>query len=402
MARTKMSLMQPNSQFFSLRPRRRDEHNRVATPLELLFDLSIVIAVASAAAGLHHAISDAHAAEGVLAFAFAFFAIWWAWMNYTWFASAYDDGGPWFRLLTMVIIAGTLTVAAGVPAFFAAKAFVLVWLGYLVMRLAQAMLWVSAALGDPERRVTALRYAAGILLAQVYWTSLLLLAEPGSALFAAAYAAGIAIELAVPAFAERANDTPWHRHHIIERYGLLNIIVLGECMLASVNALRRADVPLSLSNPLLHIGVSAAVMTFVLWWAYFQRDEHLPTQDRGRAFAWGYGHVVLFAAGASVGAGFGVLIDIVTQKAKVPLRVGDIAVAVPVALYLAALWFVRDRHLLSFAARYSLILGAMAVLTCGLFLPAPLELMTLCAVAAVAARSTFGRRSGDHPMQGHE
>ena len=37
--------------------RNTDQAHRVSTPLELLFDLVTVIAIASAAAGLHHAIA---------------------------------------------------------------------------------------------------------------------------------------------------------------------------------------------------------------------------------------------------------------------------------------------------------------------------------------------------------
>ncbi len=387
--------------FFGLGPRDRSEHHRVSTPLELLFDLAIVVAIASAGAGLHHAISDAHAAEGILAFAFSFFAIWWAWMNYTWFASAYDSSGTWFRLLTMVIILGALLVAAGVPALFAAKPFYLLWLGFVLMRVAQIMLWLAAALGDPERRTTALRYAFGLVIAQAYWSGLFFWGSPGTTAFTLAFIAGMALELSVPAYAELAANTPWHRHHIIERYGLLNIIVLGESMLASAAAMRRADLQLSLTNPLLHVGISAAVMAFVMWWAYFQREDHLGTQEHRRSFVWGYGHVVLFAAGAATGAGFGVLIDILSQKSKVGLRTGDIAVAVPVALYFAGLWFVRDRFQSSFVTRYALLAGAAAVLGCGLFLPAALELMTVCAVIAVVVRSTSGRNV-QHAGRGHD
>ena len=50
-------------------PREPTEPHRGATPLELLFDLVSVIAVASAAAGLHHAILAFHITEGVLKFA---------------------------------------------------------------------------------------------------------------------------------------------------------------------------------------------------------------------------------------------------------------------------------------------------------------------------------------------
>ena len=59
------------------------EHHRAATPLELLFDLVFVVAIAAAASQLHHAIAAHHIASGLFSFAVAFFAIWWAWMNYS-------------------------------------------------------------------------------------------------------------------------------------------------------------------------------------------------------------------------------------------------------------------------------------------------------------------------------
>ena len=48
-----------------MRARSSDESHRVATPLELFFDLCFVVAVAQAALPLHHAISENHVADGV-------------------------------------------------------------------------------------------------------------------------------------------------------------------------------------------------------------------------------------------------------------------------------------------------------------------------------------------------
>ena len=48
----------------------------------------------------------------------------------------------------------------------------------------------------------------------------------------------IAIELLGPLIAEsQVGGTPWHPHHIAERYGLLVIICLGEAILGTVAAL---------------------------------------------------------------------------------------------------------------------------------------------------------------------
>ena len=67
-----------------------EEAHRASTPLELLYDLTIVIAFGTAADQLAHFIAADHIADGVVGFLFAALAVSWAWLNYSWFASAYD------------------------------------------------------------------------------------------------------------------------------------------------------------------------------------------------------------------------------------------------------------------------------------------------------------------------
>jgi low temperature requirement protein LtrA len=366
--------------------RARDVHqpHRAATSLELLFDLVTVIAVASAAAGLHHAIVGGHTTDGVVRFAMAFFSIWWAWMNYTWFASAYDNDDVLFRLLTLAIMGGALAIASGIEWFFKSLDLTMVVTGYIIMRVGMVVLWLRAALGDPARRTTALTYALGIALVQVYWAGLLWVESSSLVLLTLLFALGAAFEIAVPALAERNGRTPWHRHHIIERYGLLNIIVLGETLLAGSLALR-AVAGEHFQIALVPVALSSLVIVFSMWWLYFSKEEHLQSQDLGRALTWGYGHVLIFAAGAAVGAGFAVVVDIVSGHAQVLLTVGDYAVAVPVALYLLGLWFVRDRFYFDGAARH--VLPAFAALV----LLVPLQPLALEGVAGLLVVSVFVR-----------
>ena len=178
---------------------------------------------------------------------------------------------------------------------------------------------------------------------QVYWIAVVLLLSPNTPLMMAAFLAGFAGELLIPAFAEKTGRTNWHRHHIIERYGLLNIIVLGESFLAIVMAIRGDTVGYLPSWDLLQLGIMASIITFTLWSLYFSREEHLRSEELAHALLWGYGHFALFAAGASTGAGFAVMVDIATHQAQVGSRVGAMAVAVPVAVYIFTLWFIRDR-----------------------------------------------------------
>ena len=67
---------------------RSGESHRAATQLELFFDL-VGIALASATAV--SAISYGHGPDLLLNFCFMIAAIWWPWVNHTWFASAFDN-----------------------------------------------------------------------------------------------------------------------------------------------------------------------------------------------------------------------------------------------------------------------------------------------------------------------
>lgn len=369
-------------------PRDPHEAHRVSTPLELLFDLVIVVAIASAAGGLHHGIVEGHAGLAVPMFVFAFFATWWAWMNYTWFASAYDNDGPVYRLITCWIMGGALVVAAGVPRFFTGLDLTLAILGYIVMRLGMVAFWLISARSDPPHRATALTYAIGIALVQVYWTLALLVFRPaGLAPAIALFVVGVLLELMVPMLAERRGMTPWHHHHIAERHGLFVIIVLGEVLLSSAGAFTRAADGGADSVSLVLLAVSALAITFAMWWLYFSQEGPLDREDRGSAFRWGYAHALIYAAGAATGAGFGVAIDTLGGGHGVPPGV-NFAVAAPLALYMSALWLARDRVVLVGRGRHVLLafaLAEIAVATAGRgALPATTALPAMALLAAVS------------------
>lgn len=373
------------SQFYRpLSARDIEEPHRTATTLELLFDLVSVIAIAAAAAGLHHAIAEAHAVQGIVTFLMAFFAVWWAWMNYTWFASAYANDDGLFRLLTMVIMGGSLTMAVGIGTLFKSGDLTMVVTGYVIMRVGMISLWLRAAIDDPERRSTNLAYAIGIGLVQSYWVIFVLLQPLPPATGYALYIVGAVLDLAVPVIAERVRDTPWHRHHIMERYGLLNIIVLGETLLAGAMSLQQIAGGAS-NIVFVHVALSALVIGFSMWWLYFSREEHLQTNNIKRAFTWGYGHFIVFASGAAVGAGVAVMVDVIAGHADVSLLAASYSIGIPVAFYMFGLWFVRDRFCLTGNARLALPVFAMLVLL------APLTPFALEGIAAMTALSVAVR-----------
>ncbi|MEJ2863397.1 low temperature requirement protein A [Actinomycetospora flava] len=224
-----------------MRPHDPEQHHRSATPLELLFDLAFVVAIARAAVEMHHAIAEDHVAQGILTYLVVFFAIWWAWMNFTWFASAYDCDDVLYRVLTIVQMAGVLVLAVGIPAVFRDFDITLVVVGYVIMRVPLVLQWLRAAREDPERSATCRTYALGITVVQILWIGLVFVPVPW---VFAGLAVLVAAELAIPIYAEsRGLPTTWHAEHIEERYGLLTLIVLGEVILGVTNAIAGAFSP---------------------------------------------------------------------------------------------------------------------------------------------------------------
>jgi low temperature requirement protein LtrA len=309
------------------------EEHRAATPLELLFDLALVVAVSQVAAELHHALSENHLLRALPFFFMAFFAIWWAWMNFTWFASAYDTDDMPYRLLTLIQMAGVLVLAAGVAPLYHGDFRVAV-LGYCIMRIALVLQWLRAAREHPEGRRTTLRYAGGVFVVQAAWVGLLLIPAPF------AYVAVVVLVIAdvsVPVYAEAAGPgTRWHSGHIAERYGLLTIIVLGEVLFSTVMSIREAVEGEAVRAELVAVAIGGVLTVFCLWWFYFLGEEP-ELKELKKSVAWGYGHYFMFGAVAALGAAIGASVDVVTHHAHISELFASLGIAVSIAVYMTVL-----------------------------------------------------------------
>lgn len=322
----------------------RDPHetHRASTPLELFFDLVFVVAIASAGSQLHHGLSGGHP-ELILGFVMSFMAIWLAWMNYSWYASAYDSDDVVFRLITFVIMIGALVFAAGIPDMFADAQSTAGVEGYVIMRLGMVALWVRAAMHNPDRRRTALTYAFGITFAQGLWVLRLLIC-PTEWLIPTFFMT-FALELLVPVIAERQGHTPFHAEHMAERYSLLTIIVLGEEILgvmASVQAAFATGLPERFGLFL----IGALLMVFSAWWWYFSGDSSSLVTGRKSRWAFGYGHLLTFGSLAATGSTMSSAVDVMLGESAAPPRTILIVLACCLIVFgctSTALHLVRNR-----------------------------------------------------------
>jgi low temperature requirement protein LtrA len=200
-------------------------------------------------------------------------------------------------------------------------------------------------------------------------------------------------ELLVPVWAERAANTTWHPEHIAERYGLFTIIVLGETILSSSAAFqvvvdeRNADVTAVLT------AIGASLTVFAMWWMYFAKPAGPRLLSNREAFPWGYGHLVVFASAAAVGAGVAVMVDSITGRTQI----GDVAAAaaftIPVVLYVLAVAFVQTLLYGVHKDRFVAVGIALVMIVAAMFTGQPVLLTGLILAGLVATLIVLAGRT---------
>src|SRR6185295_20508 len=233
------------------RPHGEQPAERVVGPLELFYDLAVVVLVAQSA---HH-LAGHLTWRGLGEFAVVFTLVWIAWTNGSLHHElhGHDDARARSTFLLQILV--------------------LVAMGAFIPQAGGA-------------RGAAFAIAAAVLFAilTVLW------------LLDAAYLAGFtAVLFATPAQAVGLLITD----ALIERFGLLAIIVLGETLTGVVTGLAREPV----SGLTLAVGLVAVVVGFGAWWTYFDFAGHRPPRPKRAASGqWMFSHLPLTAAIAAMGA----------------------------------------------------------------------------------------------------
>ncbi|SCK09662.1 Low temperature requirement protein LtrA [Streptomyces sp. ScaeMP-e48] len=373
-----------------------EEHGRVSSPLELLFDLTFVVAVGTASTQFAELLAEGHAAHAVIAFLMAMFAISVAWISFSWFASAFATEDWLYRVLTMLQMIGVVVFSLGLPAMFHSvdegghlelRAMVA---GYVVMRIAMVLQWWRASREAPGFRRVCLANIRWTVIAQVGWVVVGFTRLPIEAVFVAFVVLG-ALELALPLFTQgSAGGTPWHPHHVAERYGLFAIIVLGESVVGTVASsgelLGGADGTAWTWNAIAVV-VAGVGLTFGMWWVYFTTPfGDILVHRRNRGYLFGYGHIPLFIGVAGAGAGLHVAGLYLEHHAEISETAVVLALVLPVSLYLLVVYLLHSL-LLSTGDRFHLLLIALslAVLLASALLAATGAPAAVCLIVAMLA-----------------
>lgn len=387
----------------------RDPHeaNRTSTPLEALFDLTFATSFSLAASNFAHALTQGHYHVALFGFALASFGICVAWINFSWFSSAYDTDDWIFRLVTMLQMIGVLILATGVPRMFASLEHgapvdnsVMVF-GYVVMRVAMVSQWLRAARQDPPRQRICLTYATIISIAQVGWVTQILFNFSLSVTIVLS-AALVLIELGGPIIAERKDGgTPWHAHHMAERYGLFAIIALGEGVVGTVATIASTVEVNGWTLDTALVCLAGTGLTFGLWWVYYM----LPSAEvlhahRSRAFVWAYGQIIIIASIVATGAGLDVAADVIKRASHIGPVAALLASAVPVSVFLVMVyalyyWLVRQfdtLHIWLLTATAAVVLAAITAAVSGVAMAVCLVILMLAPAVTVIGYEIWGHR----------
>ncbi|MDQ3209668.1 MAG: low temperature requirement protein A [Actinomycetota bacterium] len=277
-----------------------DVTERRSTWLELFFDLCFAAAIATLADGLH---SDP-TLRGLLPFAGLFVVVWWAWTEFTWFSTAWDNDDLLHRLGTFTAMLLVIVLAATIPRVYQGndQVFVLTYVGMHVLLLAM-FVRVRRHAGPAHRFVVT--SVAGIAIGALIMGGSLWVDAP---LRYWVWAIAVIELMVTPVLAVRSFDgESFDSSHLPERYGLFTIIVLGESVVTVGVGL--GEVKLdggAVTSAVLGFGIAAAI-----WWSYFETvsSSSLSRERVWASFVWGYGHLFGFAGIAATAVGVDLAIE---------------------------------------------------------------------------------------------
>src|SRR5688572_19748416 len=263
-----------------------DPHRR-ATWLELFFDLIIVVALRDAGEILAEAHDGHIGAQQFLRFVLVFLPLWWIWAGHTIYANRFDTDSRQHRLSTLLIMFLLIVISAQFPAG-AQEHYVLAVACYCGARLIIAAMYFVSRRKHHDRGGFATTVGTVFAVGAAISLSSVLLDAPWSYLV---FYAGIVFDMAALVLLNRRlHVVPAHTPHLVERVGLLTIIMLGESVISISAAL--ADIAWTPSNVI--AAVSGFVMVSAIWWIYYDSFHLLEHRKLTTGHSILYSHLFLF------------------------------------------------------------------------------------------------------------
>lgn len=244
-----------------------DKH-RHATWLELFFDLVFVAAIGFLAHDLAHTHDNHLSSKQIVLFPLQFIPIWWIWATHTIYSNRFDTDSKRHRFATLVI----MLLLVVMPTFLGSnieQRYHLFVLTYVLIRLIIAGMYYNSAHKHGEESGFATQIGVGFAIGALICGSSMFFEPP---LRYVVFYVGIAFDLTFPLFLrDKLKGIPIHLEHLVERSGLLIIILLGESVISLVNALQGEE--WDVFNAV--AAIAGFIMTGAIWWVYFDSFNRL-------------------------------------------------------------------------------------------------------------------------------
>ncbi|MBC2285670.1 low temperature requirement protein A [Listeria booriae] len=273
------------------------------TWLELFFDLLFVGAIAS----VTHVLL--HIEHGVLEwsvfwkFVLMFVPLWWAWTGQTLFINRYGNDLLPQRLLIALEIMFVLLMISSFNLNFDAT-YITFFIGYIGLRMITAIQYLFAA-----KKEQAERRGAALFLGKYFWIGILVssisLFLDSEWRYVVLYL-GIALDIVVPIIGrKKLRQVPIHTEHLLERFGLFTIILLGESIVAVISLL--SEEVMNVSS--ICYAASAIILVLLIWWQYFDNlEKKLDKEMKTAGQLIIYGHLFLFLSLSTTAAAIKMLV----------------------------------------------------------------------------------------------
>lgn len=289
------------------------EPNRRATWLELFFDLIFVVAIGD----VTHILNHTH--EGHLdplrfwQYVLIFIPLWWIWVSHTMYANRFDADDRKHRLATLFIMFLMVIISGLIDQRFVAS-FDVVVLCYAGSKYIIAMMYFVSQQRHQES--VQLTKAVGWVTVAGASISLAAVLFPAPQRYGVLYLGILFDLLAFICFLpRRLQSIPVHTEHLIERVGLLTLILLGE----SVISLSAGLANISWTAERLLSAATGFVTISSIWWVYFDSFHLLSKQKLATGHSVLYSHLFVFI-------GLSVLASLIRHAILHDMRIADFRV----------------------------------------------------------------------------
>ncbi|WP_169088294.1 low temperature requirement protein A [Paenibacillus sp. PL91] len=264
-------------------------HEKKVTWLELFYDLLFVAAISKATHVLLHVEHGIISLEHLIKFVLIFVPIWWAWVGQTVFNNRFGRDVTTHRIFMILQLFFVLIMTASLNVDFDAY-YVPFFVGYIGSRILTAIQYVIT-----QKTETAGKQETARFFGTYFWLGIVVssfsLFFDSWIRYAILYA-GIAIDILVPLIGRKQLvKTPIHTAHLLERFALFTLILLGESVISMLSVLQADE----LTGSSILYAALAFVLVIGIWWQYFENVEKRvdkTKQTAGQTII--YGHLFIY------------------------------------------------------------------------------------------------------------